>query len=478
MSWLLPTRRRLPALRRFLRSIREMGVATDGYVLVNKDELERDRRHYDELDLPKGWRIEGVENDRCMFDALRWAWTHLGADTWPWVGLVTDDLIPGSQGWDTSLVQAATGINVVSANPMSNTARMHGAIVWSGDLLRALNWGGPYPQGFNHWYGDDVWENIGRETGCWQVLDQVVTKHVHVFQHGVVDDTANHVNSNAQHDKARFEQWMQNEKDWSVETIRKLQQSRGVKTFKPDFAGVRLLIASPSNDGRYHDTFMIGLFQAMGLLQQHGAKCDFIQEKYNADISLARSRLFDAFLRSTATHMLMIDSDMGWNIDAIIRLFTAKKDVVAIAGPKKSYPLRFAANHSDRAGNPLPLMMDMTYGCCEVTEVGAAFMLITRNCAEKVAKAYPELEFEGLTSEPEHAVFMPLVMQRKYKSEDFAFCQRWVAIGGKVYIVPDVPLKHSGQHTFEGRLTDQAGNVHNPVADHVSANLPQAKAAE
>lgn len=446
---------------------------------MNSIELERDARQYAELQLPKDWRIEPVIGDTCMFDALRYAFMNLGAKDWPWVGLVTDDLVCGTPGWDTIMLQSLNGQNVVSANPVVQAHRMHGAIMWSKELLAALGWDSPYPNGFRHWYGDDVWETLGRETGCWKIIENVITKHIHVFQTGVVDETANHVNSNAVADKARYEKWVTKEKEGDLARIRALQASKGTKFFTPDFKDVHLLIGSPAHDARYHDTFLVSLFQTMGLLQAHGGKCEWIQEKYNADISLARTRILDAFLRSPCTHLLMIDSDMGWGMDAVIRLFASKKDFVAVAGPKKSYPLRFAANHVDRTGAPLPLMIDVNAGCAEVTEIGAAFLLINRSVAERMVRAYPELEFNGLTHEPEHALFMPMVMNHAYKAEDFAFCLRWKAIGGQVYVVPDVPLTHSGQHTFAGALSDQDKNA-NP--QHAQAGnilpTPQMQAAE
>jgi hypothetical protein len=123
---------------------------------------------------------------------------------------------------------------------------------------------------------------------------------------------------------------------------------------------------------------------------------------------------------------------------------------VAVAGPKKRYPLQFAANFTDQNGDPVPLTMDQSTGTMEVGEVGSAFTMITRECAQKIADAHPELQSTSITGEREWHVYDPIVTPQRKFGEDFAFCKRWRDIGGRVYICPDVPLKHVGAHTFEG----------------------------
>jgi hypothetical protein len=40
----------------------------------------------------------------------------------------------------------------------------------------------------------------------------------------------------------------------------------------------------------------------------------------------------------------------------------------------------------------------------------------------------------------------------RYLSEDFTFCHRWRAIGGKVWVDLECKLMHLGQHLFRGDL--------------------------
>ena len=201
---------------------------------------------------------------------------------------------------------------------------------------------------------------------------------------------------------------------------------------------------------------MVSMFSTMRELEAQGARINWSLERYNADIGLARSHLFSEFVRSKHTHLLMIDDDMTWETPAIHRLIYANKPLVGVAGPKKRLPLVFGASHCDDKGNPLPLLMDHQSACSEVSSVGAAFLMIRRDCAEAMVKAYSELEYVGSDGKVSWGVFLQMVENRAYLPEDFSFCQRWRRLGGHVYICPDVPLGHIGAFEFKGDLLSNA----------------------
>lgn len=452
MTWLLPSKNRIGNLRRMCRGFREYGVSTPGIIIVNQDEFDARKHEYATLDLPSNWVVVAAQAG-CMQDAIRCVWPMV-KDA-PWIGLLQDDLTPGTPGWDEHLVRKVNGWNVVSAfDGRSN--RMHGAIVWSGDLLRAMGWDAPYPTGLKHLYGDDVWETLGRETGCW-VLDQsVITPHHNETYTANADDTARSIAAHTDHDKSRYEGWLANDKPECVRKIRELKASKGARELSFSVSGMSILVATPSVSNRPEETYNQSITDTINRLAQMGVACARSVEKYNADVSLARSNLFSVFLRSPFTHMLMIDDDMDWDFSAVLRLIGAKKDFVAVAGPKKSYPPRFAANHTDEAENVIPLRLEAETGTCEVTEVGAAFCLLSKQAAQKLAQSYPELHYETAGGEVNVAAFLGMVHRRRYKAEDFAFCRRLRAIGIKSYICPDVPLGHTGAHRFYGDLWSAA----------------------
>lgn len=450
MTWLLPTRRRPGNLKRLFRACREYGSTTPCLILVNDDEWAELSRTYEALDRPERWRFVPVKA-ASMHEALRQAWPLVKDE--PWIGLLQDDLVPATPAWDERLVGALQGWNAVSAHDgIPHDQRMHGAIAWSGDLVRELGW--LYPPTLKHLYGDDVWEQLSGVTRCWKVMWDVVTRHHNETYRPGGDETAAHIRGFTECDKAAFEVWRRDEFDVCVAKIKALQKRKGVFHYHADFKGVHILLATPTASGWIEAGYVDSVFELAERVNQGGGSVKWVKERRNSDISLARARLLSEFLRTTCTHMLLIDDDMGWEWPAIVRLFAARKDFVAVAGPKKFYPLTFAANYSDDNGNMIPFRVDTETGCAEVHEIGLAFALLTRACAERIAKTYPDLDFEDATGNTVHAVFNPMVIRRRYFSEDFAFCKRWRLIGGKAHICPDVPLSHTGDHTFRGALSD------------------------
>ena len=225
---------------------------------------------------------------------------------------------------------------------------------------------------------------------------------------------------------------------------------------KKPLEGYSIQFATPCGDGRYDREFVKSFHNSACVLIELGAKVDFAEFPGCADLALARAKIFGNFLRSNHTHCLLIDSDMGFNYDDVVRLVLMKKDFVGAAGPKKTAKLEFAANNCDDEGNLLPLKSDPETGLLSCTEVGMAFMLMSKDCAQRVWDAYPELEFDGDNDLPERAVFDSFIVgnapKRRRLSEDFAFCHRWRKLGGEIWLLPDVVLQHAGRSVWQGAL--------------------------
>lgn len=228
----------------------------------------------------------------------------------------------------------------------------------------------------------------------------------------------------------------------------------------PDLSHINLLICSPSGDGRWQDSFIESLHRTKVLLEKCKIKFEWTKGLFSADIALTRAKLFASFYKNDeATHALFIDEDMSFEPADVIRMLQLDRPFLAVAGPKKKYPLEFAFNMWDKDGNSVPMHQEVgTNVAINVPHVGGAFVLIKKEVATKLINAFPELEYDVAPGITEFAVFDPIILiESKIKrrlSEDYAFCHRWRQIGGRVEMLTDVRLGHTGSHTFVGSVEE------------------------
>lgn len=232
--------------------------------------------------------------------------------------------------------------------------------------------------------------------------------------------------------------------------------SHEVTQDRVDLSPFSLLIACPAMDGTVDLTFQHSLEYTKRTIEEYGGKCCVHFTKYVADIAYARSKLFGSFIRDKQfTHILYIDSDQGWNPVDVAYMLLLQRDFLAAVSPKKTYPLEFAFNMAGDDGKIGLLYHELDTNVAEMPFVGGAFVMLSRNCCEKLAASYPELEYFSPDNDIEYGIFDPVIIgNRRRLSEDYALCYRWRKIGGKVEVKMDVVLEHTGNHTFRGSLLE------------------------
>jgi hypothetical protein len=156
-------------------------------------------------------------------------------------------------------------------------------------------------------------------------------------------------------------------------------------------------------------------------------------------------------------------------------MLDADRDIIAIACPFKYQQWQELAEAVKLGGIPIFQSVSTQYnivppdprkdwfdwgadGIAEVAWVGAALMLISRACAERVVAAHPEL----VTVSPPHAeknasVFAPMhcAALNEELSEDFSFCERARQLGMKVHAIVDETVMHTTPFSHVGRCVDR-----------------------
>lgn len=197
-----------------------------------------------------------------------------------------------------------------------------------------------------------------------------------------------------------------------------------------------------------------------------------------ADIELVRNYLISNFyFNSTASHILFLDTDMGFEVEMIQKMIALDEHVVGTIYPRRSVDLQklyaskapsFDAALAEAAGfvgnTKLP---DNSGDFIKVNQLGTGVMLISRECIDQMITKCPEIvQTTRFRTHPVFAgkfdkvitPFDKLRMQDRELSEDLSFCHRWVqGCGGSIHASITYPVRHQGQQVVTGRFRDVNG---------------------
>lgn len=219
-------------------------------------------------------------------------------------------------------------------------------------------------------------------------------------------------------------------------------------------------VATPSLEGKFAGSYVQALMNTKTTLEHFGVVFDWVNYPGCSDLAHARSKILAKFTdHPKATHLMKIDSDMGWEPSDVIRLLSSGRDFVAGVGCKRKLPLEWCVgNFSEEDGHLEPCMFKKTGDqlVAYPKSVGTGFVMISKTCALRMRQAHPELMYvDKFDEEKVWALYDPVIIAngdfRIRHFDDFAFCHRWRKIGGTVSVFPDIHLKHEGNYTFEGQ---------------------------
>ena len=175
-------------------------------------------------------------------------------------------------------------------------------------------------------------------------------------------------------------------------------------------------------------------------------------------ISRARNTLTAKFLNTPeSTHLMFIDSDIGWEPWHLLVMLNARKDVIGGLYPMKSLPVKWCVNGIPGKENGTPEEPNIV----EVSKTGTGFLLIKRDVFEKLNQHPATRPFNNDIGLPEElnpymkTYFDTAVRENRYYSEDWTFCENWRDLGGQVFVDKRVLLRHVGTYVFDGMSQDK-----------------------
>lgn len=263
----------------------------------------------------------------------------------------------------------------------------------------------------------------------------------------------------------------------------------------------KIFVATPMYGGACGGQYTKSSVDLASLAAQYQMDVRFFYLFNESLITRARNYLVDEFLRSDCTHLMFIDSDIGFDPNDVIALSViaaegTDKHIVCGPYPKKCIAwekIKRAVDKGFADKNPENLekyVGDYVFNPkegtgsialdepVEVLEGGTGFMMIQRAALEKFQEAYPQYMYKPDHVRTEHfdgsrEILMAFQAEvdpesKRYLSEDYWFCQKSWEIGVKTWLCPWMKLQHMGSYVFGGSLIDLAQIGAGATADETS----------
>ena len=239
---------------------------------------------------------------------------------------------------------------------------------------------------------------------------------------------------------------------------------------------IKLFLSTPCYGGLCLEKYMIGVIKLQLLLIREGIQLMIDTTENESLVHRARNVAIGRFMQKTdAEYFMFIDAEVDFDPTSVVRLVKSGHDVAVAIYPKKVVMWE-QAKKAVEAGDDRDMAMlssslvanigalhrTVENGFIEVLDGPTGFMVISRKALEKMHEHYKD-ELDCVNDHQNRdfdnycAVFDCMIDpdNRRYLSEDYAFCRRWQQIGGKIYADCATTLGHVGNLPFTGCLNDR-----------------------
>jgi hypothetical protein len=205
------------------------------------------------------------------------------------------------------------------------------------------------------------------------------------------------------------------------------------------------MIATPAYSGKLDIPYALSFSNTMHLLQINNIKVSPLITASGSLLVAERNRIIEAFWNSDCTHLLMVDSDLGWPPQAVLAMLETNKEFIAgvypARGEKNVFLFRPCLRENDLIVNENHLLK-MEY-------IPSGFMLVSRSVVEKMRNKFPELYYKPKDKgvhdpSPGYCLFNTEVYEGEFWGEDYVFCRRAREAGIDIWVDPLIQFDHAG----------------------------------
>lgn len=221
--------------------------------------------------------------------------------------------------------------------------------------------------------------------------------------------------------------------------------------------------AIPCHNGMISESTFMSFIKFSNAARQLGLDWSLETTVNEPLVPRARNTLIANFLaQEEKTHIMFIDSDIGWEPWHLLVLANRQVDVISGLYSMKTLPVRWVVNTLENAEQGPD-------GLVEVGRAGCGFMLVKRDVFTKLNQ-HPEVKpyandvgLDPSVDKHLRTYFETGVRNNRYYSEDWTFCENWRQLGGKVWVDTRVLLTHAGNFNYSAVAQDQLTGLLGPV---------------
>jgi choline kinase len=206
----------------------------------------------------------------------------------------------------------------------------------------------------------------------------------------------------------------------------------------------RVLIGTPSYDGRIDVWFANSLVQTVKMAEKKGIFVHAIYTSYDSLVQRARNSLIKLAIDGKYDDLFFIDSDTEWEPDWFFNILSRPEPIVGGALIKKTDKEGYTVKLLDKK-----LKYSEDKKLLEVDGVGTGFMKVSKFAFDKLWEISEEYTSEG---EKHRMVFDIKVENGDLISEDYVLCNKWKSLGYKVWLNPTITCNHIGIKKFKGNF--------------------------
>lgn len=240
---------------------------------------------------------------------------------------------------------------------------------------------------------------------------------------------------------------------------------------------MKILIASPTYDGNVRKEYMQSIMALTDYLRQAGIAWEMVVEPATLLHVMRSVMASKALTDKDVTHILFVDTDMGFQVSAVKKLIEANKEIIGCAYPYRTIPIHDKITKPDLTfrqaiAQAVPYAvhfprgtqtLNVVGGIVEVAGVGTGLMLISKaalqtmvdkKCVEAFANGFPYNQWYKPATY--YGFFDYVKINGAYIGEDYSFCHRWVnECKEKIYAVVNEEILHMGPVPILGRYSDR-----------------------